>query len=133
LLFNLSGRCPEALSLAAIARMAEHVLDGRTRADAANRELPEFKLAMTAFYLTTALSNCMGRLRQQTVARTAMNLANCIAFPGPQAHARASTTMSSQVMEGQSISQDRAIDLAIRALQYFGARRLHSIAHLLSI
>jgi hypothetical protein len=102
LLFTLAGRCPEALSVAAIACMAEHVLDGRTR-EGSDDELSEVKQAMIVFYLTNTLAVCMG-------------------CPSPQAHTRAIMALSNQGREGQQFSLDRAINLGIRALQYYGAR-----------
>jgi hypothetical protein len=103
LLYKLSSACPEALSFGAIARMAEHVLDGRTRADDADRELAEVKQGMILFNATAALVNCMGSLTTEI---------------------RAFMTMTNKGIEGQQFPQARAMEVALRTLQYFGAWRL---------
>jgi hypothetical protein len=104
LLYKLSWRCPQLLPVGSIARMAEHALDKRTRAEAGAH--PQHTPMMVVFYTTTALANCSTCQAPLTDLRAVMGQAR---------------PSSVEAQPGQQLVQDRAVDLCLRALQYFGA------------
>jgi hypothetical protein len=104
LLYKLSWRCPQLLPVGSISRMAEHALNDGIRAEASAH--PEHTPTMLVFYTTTALANSV---KLQTP------VADLRAVMGRAERHRV------QAQPRQQLAQDRAIDLSLRALQYFGA------------